>query len=164
MFQFLQVLSLVLVAVGMGLSLAHALEYPGKLRLPKDIYLTVQTIYYPGFTIGGFFGEFGAIVATFVLLVVTPSGDAIFSLTLSAFVALVIMDIVYWVVLQPVNKVWLQKQKMGVAGNTFFATGRGNTLRDADWTSLRTRWEYAHIARAALAMFALIALATAVTT
>jgi hypothetical protein len=37
----------------MALSLAHALEVPGKLRLNKEQYLAVQTIYYPGFTLGG---------------------------------------------------------------------------------------------------------------
>jgi hypothetical protein len=47
---FLQVLCVVLVAVGMGLSLAHALEFPGKLRLPKDENMIVQSIYYPGRT------------------------------------------------------------------------------------------------------------------
>jgi hypothetical protein len=32
MFQFLQVLSILLAATGMALSLAHALELPGKLE------------------------------------------------------------------------------------------------------------------------------------
>ena len=57
MFKVLQVASIVLAAIGMGLSLAHALEYPGKRRLDRDTYLAVQAIYYPGFTIGGVFGE-----------------------------------------------------------------------------------------------------------
>ena len=51
--------SLLLVAVTMGLSLAHALEFPGKLRLDEPTYRAVQAIYYPGFTIGGLVGEFG---------------------------------------------------------------------------------------------------------
>ena len=49
----LQVINVFLVAVAMALSLAHALEFPGKMRLPKEAYLATQTIYYPGFTIGG---------------------------------------------------------------------------------------------------------------
>ncbi|HET7883004.1 MAG TPA: hypothetical protein VFL55_19120 [Acetobacteraceae bacterium] len=48
----------------MALSLAHALEVPGKLRLPRETYIAVQQISYPGFTIGGAFGESGAILAT----------------------------------------------------------------------------------------------------
>jgi hypothetical protein len=45
----------------MGLSLAHALEFPGKKRLDEKQYKAVQTIYYPGFTIGGMVGEFGGL-------------------------------------------------------------------------------------------------------
>jgi hypothetical protein len=50
-------------AVAMALSLAHALEFPGKLRLGKDAYLAVQQIYYPGFTFGGFVGELAAAIS-----------------------------------------------------------------------------------------------------
>jgi hypothetical protein len=53
MFLAFEVITLVLVAIAMALSLAHALEFPGKLRLSREHYLAVQTIYYPGFTIGG---------------------------------------------------------------------------------------------------------------
>jgi hypothetical protein len=52
-FEVLQVLTVLLVAVAMALALAHALELPGKLRLSKEQYLAVQPIYYPGFTFGG---------------------------------------------------------------------------------------------------------------
>jgi hypothetical protein len=53
MYRSLQVAAVILVAVAMALSLAHALELPGKMRLGKDTYLAVQQIYYPGFTIDG---------------------------------------------------------------------------------------------------------------
>jgi hypothetical protein len=53
MLQILQVVTLMLVAVTMALALAHALEYPGKMRLSKQEYLATQAIYYPGFTLGG---------------------------------------------------------------------------------------------------------------
>ena len=49
MYVALQVLTVMLAAVTMALSLAHALEFPGKLRLKKEQYLAVQPIYYPGF-------------------------------------------------------------------------------------------------------------------
>lgn len=64
----LEVVTVFLVAVAMSLALAHALEFPGKLRLNKEIYLATQTIYYPGFTIGGF-GEGLGLVATLALAV-----------------------------------------------------------------------------------------------
>jgi hypothetical protein len=49
----LKIVTVLLVAVAMDMVLAHALELPGKLRLPKDQYLAVQAIYYPGFRFGG---------------------------------------------------------------------------------------------------------------
>jgi len=48
MFRTLQILAVFLVALAMALALAHALEMPGKLRLDKENYKDVQTIYYPG--------------------------------------------------------------------------------------------------------------------
>ncbi|MBB4274373.1 hypothetical protein [Rhizobium mongolense] len=50
MFQALEILTVLIVAVAMALALAHALELPGKMRLSKEQYLAVQPIYYPGFT------------------------------------------------------------------------------------------------------------------
>jgi len=55
----------------MGFALAHALEFPGKLRLDQRTYLSVQTIYYPGFTIGGI-AEPLSTVATLALLLTAP--------------------------------------------------------------------------------------------
>jgi len=52
MFNTLQILTTLLVAIAMAMALAHALELPGKLRLTKEAYLAIQPIYYPGFTIG----------------------------------------------------------------------------------------------------------------
>lgn len=44
MYRFLHVGTLILVAIAMALSLAHALELPGKMRLSKENYLAVQQI------------------------------------------------------------------------------------------------------------------------
>jgi hypothetical protein len=164
MVQVMQVLSIVLVAVGLALTLSHALEFPGKLRLPKDTYIAVQSIYYPGFTIGGVFGEFGAMVSTLVLLIVTPWATTTFWLTLGALVPLLIMHVLYWVVTHPVNKIWLKDQQLQGAGAAFFGVGGKDAaghVEDQDWTALRDRWEYSHVARAVFAMLALMALATA---
>jgi hypothetical protein len=49
----IQVLTLAVIVVALSASLAHALELPGKMRLAKDEYFAVQSIYYPGFTIAG---------------------------------------------------------------------------------------------------------------
>jgi hypothetical protein len=160
-----QIVTILLVSIGMALSLAHALELPGKRRLPRETYVAVQSIYYPGFTIAGGFGEFGAMVATLVLLLVTPFPTVGFWLVLGALVALLVMHGVYWALTHPVNKVWLKDQRMGGAGAAFFSVG-GSSPRDRsadDWTALRDRWEYSHVARAVLAMVSLLALVTAAT-
>ncbi len=96
----LEVLSILLVAIAMGLALAHALEFPGKLRLNERTYSAVQTIYYPGFTIGGV-SEPLAIASTFILLFAIPRVYARFWLILVGFLALVATQIVFWFVTQP---------------------------------------------------------------
>jgi hypothetical protein len=159
MVRVLQTLSILLVAVGMALSLAHALEYPGKRRLDRDTYLKVQAIYYPGFTVGGA-GEPLAMIAVFALLLYTHYGTAAFWLTAAAFAALALAHAIYWAITHPANKVWLQNRQPSSAGTAFFATG-GATPRD-EWTVLRDRWEYSHVARAVLTLLSLIALVAAV--
>src|SRR5918996_4492989 len=115
-FSGLQVLTVILVAVAMALSLAHALELPGKMRLTKEVYYAMQPVYYPGFTIGGGIGEAGGMIATIILLILTPFGDADFSLTLVAALGLVGMQAVYWLFTHPVNKFWVQDEKLSGLG------------------------------------------------
>lgn len=43
MFLLLKIVAMFLVAVTMGLALAHALELPGKMRVSKENYIAVQT-------------------------------------------------------------------------------------------------------------------------
>ena len=159
MFHFWQGLTILLVAVGMALTLAHVLEFPGKRRLGREAYLVVQTIYYPGFTIAAGFGEFGAILATLILLALTPVASRGFWPTLVAALAMLSMHATYWVWTHPVNKIWLKDQKLEAASEHFFATSRD--LASHDWTELRDRWEWSHVLRAAFAMVALIALLVA---
>ena len=73
MLNVVQVVTVLVVAVAMALSLAHALELPGKMRLSKEAYYTVQPIYYPGFTCAGF-AEPAGIVLTILLLFMTALG------------------------------------------------------------------------------------------
>ncbi len=168
MFEALQVLTVLLVATAMALALAHALELPGKMRLRKEEYLAIQPIYYPGFTIGGGIGEAGGLLATLLLLFVTPYGTPTFWLTLGAFVALAVTHVLYWILTHPVNNFWLANFRLKGFGAGFFEFDPlGKSKRDSqstavDWTVLRDRWEYSHVARAVLAMLALILLVTAV--
>jgi hypothetical protein len=166
MFDILQVLTVLLVAVAMALALAHALELPGKMRLSKDAYYAMQPIYYPGFTIGGL-AEPAGLILTIILLFFTPLGTADFWLTLAALLGLIGMQATYWLLTHPVNKFWLEGQKLSGLGSGFFSFGANrsqprNKPGSADWTDLRDRWEYSHVARAGLAFASLTALVIAV--
>lgn len=121
-----------------------------------------QPIYYPGFTIGGGVGEFGGLLATLALLLMTPMGSVDFWLTLVALLGLIGMQAVYWLFTHPVNKVWLEGEKLSGFGSGFFSFGTNKEKnRSVSWTQLRDRWEYSHVARAGLALVSLTALVIA---
>jgi hypothetical protein len=165
MFAILQILTVVIVGLAMALAVAHALEMPGKMRLSKDAYLTVQPIYYPGFTVGGGIGEAGGTILTCALLVLMPLRTSAFWFTLLALLGLVGMQAVYWISTHPVNRYWLQGQTLSRSGSRFFSAG-GIEGTEADpsaenWKSLRNRWEYSHVMRAVLALLSFVSLVTA---
>jgi Domain of unknown function (DUF1772) len=157
--RFLTILSLLLVAVTMGLSLAHALELPGKLRLDEASYKTVQAIYYPGFTLGGTVGELGSLIALGLLLYLTPYGSGRFWWTAAALLLLLAAHGTYWLLTHPVNKFWVKDVPMSAPGSTFFSTSAGTP--SGDWTALRNKWELSHVIRACLALLSLISIAVA---
>lgn len=162
MFSVLQIITVMLVAVAMALSLAHALELPEKMRLDKETYYAMQPIYYPGFTIGGISEPVG-IILTIILLFLTPFGSAEFWLTLVTLLGLIGMQAVYWLVTHPVNKFWVEGEKLSGVGSGFFSFGTNKEeTRPPDWTELRNRWEYSHVARAGLAFVGLTALVIAI--
>ena len=164
----LQVVTIFLVSGAMGLALAHALEYPGKMRLDRENYMTVQGIYYPGFTIGGGLGEGVGFLATLVLLLLTPRGDPAFWWTVAALIALAGMQAVYWTVTHPANRFWVERLPLAKAGRSFFDAGRATQStvieNQGQWTRLRQTWEYSHMLRAALAAISFISLTIAVAT
>jgi hypothetical protein len=160
MAQALQIASLLLIAVAWALAFAHAAEYPGKMRLERNDYYAAQTIYYPGFTLGGA-SEPLAIAALAALLAFGPLDGADFWLAGLALVATVATQAIFWLATQPVNRIWARELKLGKAGERFFAPDARSM--SGDWTELRDRWETSHLARAALMSVALIALVVAVT-
>jgi hypothetical protein len=159
MFRTLQILTVFLVALAMALALAHALEMAGKLRLDKDTNKAVQSIYYPGFSIGGAVGEAGGTLALWLLLL-TPRASADFWLTLVALLGIVAMQAVYWTVAHPLNRVWVKNVKLNRFNSPLFRFGAKSLDKPAApvWTELRDRWEYSHVARAACAAASLMAL------
>lgn len=156
MFGALQIFTVMMVALSAALSLAHALELPGKMRLDEPTYRAVQRIYYPGFTLGGF-GDVLGLAAAAALVLLTPMGSAAFWLTVVALVGMLATNIVYWVAVHPVNKHWMKGEPLSASAAAFFGAGRGQASA-AEWTALRDRWEYAHVARAVLASVSLLAL------
>src|SRR5262245_24630440 len=147
MIRALEALAVLLTAVVMSLSLAHALELPGKMRLPRETYLATQAIYYPGFTIGGI-AEPLAAIALFALLMLMPAGSMRFWLILFALIALAAVHVVFWMWVQPINRIWLKDVDLGRASAAFFGTKATSAdAPDSDtlnWTSLRNQWEYGH--------------------
>jgi hypothetical protein len=164
MFSILQILTVVFVAAAMALALAHALELPGKMRLSQETYYAMQPIYYPGFTIGGI-SEPVSIILTIILLFLTPSGSVDFWLTLVALIGLFGMQAVYWLFTHPINQFWVEDESLDRFSSSFFSFGANrsqleNQTRLPEWTELRDRWEYSHVARAGFALVSLIALVT----
>jgi hypothetical protein len=73
------------------------------------------------------------------------------------------MQAVYWLVTHPVNNFWLEDEKLSGLGARFFSFGLNKAqTRPSDWTELRDRWEYSHVARAGYALLSLILLVIAV--
>ncbi len=166
MFLLPQVMTVFLACVTFALGLAHALELPGKLRLDQATYCAVQTIYYPGFTIGGFAEVLGMIAAA-ALLVMTPTQSAAFLWTLTGFLGLAANHAAYWLFTHPVNNFWLKGQNMTGFGDRFFKInalapqGEGDQISEQAWKRLRNRWEYSHVLRALFSGVGLLALLVA---
>src|SRR3982074_1965209 len=124
MVQTLQMLTILLAAVGMALSLAHALEYPGKRRLDGNTYFKVQAIYYPGFTIGGVSEPVG-LIDDLAPVFFMPFGTAAFWLTAAALAGLLLAHAIYWAITHPVIEDCLKNQNLQCALSAFFAAGGG---------------------------------------
>lgn len=102
-------------------------------------------------------------LATLLLGFLTPTGSAAFLLTLSAFLLLLAMHAVYWIVTHPVNNFWLKDFKLKGLGAGFFSFRTARRIAEStDWTVLRDRWEHSHVVRAVLALVSLTLLVTAV--
>ena len=164
MFLTFQILTVLVVAIAMALALAHALELPGKLQLPKDQYLTVQKIYYPGFTIGGAAEPVGVLLLLGLMLTF-PIGSAAFWLMAAALFTLAAMHLAYWLLTHPVNHFWLRDVDLKKGGSGFFSfdpLGRLAESNPMDWKALRDRWEFSHVVRAVFGVASLIFLVTAI--
>jgi hypothetical protein len=132
-------LSLLFVALAMAPALAHLLELPNKIGLPRDEYLIVQQIY-RGWALLGIV-VFGALLSTLILTLLLRRRRRPFRLSLIAFLCIVGTQVVFWTFTYPANR---QTQNW--------------TVLPENWLTLRTQWEYSHAAGAGLNFVAFIAL------
>jgi hypothetical protein len=147
----LHVIAITLIALAMAPAVGHALKLPGKVRFPKEMYVTVQQIYYPGFTIAGV-GEFAAFIPVALLLWSTPRGTVAFWLALGALLGVLAMQAVYGIAIHPINKFWLQGKILSA-----LALGFSHSIPQVANRIDRGRRDLSHLVRAVLALVVLVA-------
>jgi hypothetical protein len=163
----LKVSAEVFVAAAMALSLAYALEYPGKMQLDRSTYVAVQRIYYPAFSFGRGISEGLGIALTFVLLLTTPAGTERFNWTAAALASLLAMQAIYWTITYPVANFWIDRNQFGLASRRYYglsSTAQAVALKEFEnfWPALQQRWEISQIARAFFGFVGVVTTAVAV--
>lgn len=146
------VVTLVLVALVLGTSFAHVLEWPAKLQYDGPLYTRLHTTLYmywgPPSPTG--FVEPAAIVAVLVLAALLHHERPAFTLVAVAAGALLLaFPVIFFWRVEPVNA-------------AFRAAALAGTV-PKDWTALRTRWDTGHALRFVLHLAAFVLLASAVT-
>jgi hypothetical protein len=136
-------LSLLFCALTLAPALAHLLELPNKIGLPRDEYLVVQQIYRGWWMLG--IVVFGALLSTLALTIVVRKRPGELGPALSAFLSIVATQAIFWTFTFPANQ----------------QTANWTQLPD-HWQELRMHWEYSHAASAMLDLVALIAVIIAV--
>ncbi len=141
-----RLITIVLVALLMGLGFAHVLERPAKMLYDAAFYLTLQKTLYVAWgppNIGGIL-EPTAILSMFTLAFILRNNKLDFWLVLSAGIALLAaFPFVFFAFVGPSNETFL-------AATT-------NPIPD-NWKELRDSWETGHTIRFVLQFFALILL------
>ena len=138
----LRLTALLFCAVALGPGLAHLLELPNKIGLPRDDYLTVQQIY-RGWSLLGVV-VIGALLSTLALAIAVRRNRREFMPALIAFLCIAGTQAIFWTFTYPANQ----------------ATANWTSL-PADWPALRVQWEYSHAVSAVLSLVAVAALGVA---
>jgi hypothetical protein len=144
--KIIRFLNLLLVALTLGMTFCHALEYPGKRSLDGQDWLTVQHHVYVAFGVIGAVIEVTAIATTWVVLWQLRGWKLSRVLTLAAALCGSAALAVWFAYVDPVNaalKAWTPE-----------------TL-PTDWTSYRDQWEAGHAVGAVLFGLAFSALVVA---
>lgn len=135
-------LTILLVALLLGLAFAHVLEQPAKMRYDGALYLTLQKTLYVAWgppNVGGFL-EPAAILATLVLtFIVRARRPAVWLTTGAAVALLVAFPVVFFALVHPANAAFRDASVTSIPAN---------------WTHLRAQWELGHTIRFVLQMVA----------
>lgn len=145
--KFVRFLNLLLVALTLGMTFCHALEYPGKVKLDGPEWLTVQHNIYVAFGVVGAIIEVIAILTTWIVFAQIRSWKAARVLTLFAAITATAALGVWFAWVDPVN--------------TALNAWTPETLPD-NWASFRDRWEAGQAVSAVLFLLAFSALVVAV--
>lgn len=127
-----RLITLILVALFMGLEFAHALELPAKMQYDAVLYVSIQNSLYRYFGAPGpgAFITVGAVFCAITLTVLVRKRRPAFWWTLAGTLCLAVaFPLIYFLRIEPVNVVIEQA-----------AVGSVPT----DWARLREQWEYAH--------------------
>lgn len=127
-----RLITLIIVALFMGLEFAHALELPPKMQYDGAFYVTIQNSLYRYFGAPGpgAFITVGAILCAIALTVLVRKHRVAFWWTLAGMLCLAIaFPLIYFLRIEPVNVVIEQANATSLPTN---------------WQQLRNQWEYAH--------------------
>jgi hypothetical protein len=132
----LHFVAIILTALALIPAGAHLLEYPNKIGLDRDQYMTVQQIY-RGWAFAGIV-LIGAMIANALVAIMarTRRGPALCAAAAALFIAIGLAIFFTWTF--PANQ-----------------TTSNWTVAPADWSVLRSQWEYAHAANAVATLLAL---------
>jgi hypothetical protein len=127
-----RLITLILVALFMGLEFAHTLELPAKMQYDGALYVTIQNSLYRYFGAPGpgAFITVGAVLCAIALTVLVRKHRPAFWWTLAGTLCLAItFPLIYFLRIEPINVMLEQANASTVP---------------LHWEQLRNQWEYAH--------------------
>jgi Domain of unknown function (DUF1772) len=133
-------IALMLTSLSLGLSMAHLLELPQRIKFERQLWVDVtvfQNVYRLFGSVGAVF-EIGAILAAIVLAFLVRKRRSTFYWTFGGAALLAIAFASWLLFVAPMN--------------AEFAQWLTNPI-PTDWTRYRNQWEYAHAINAAIKLF-----------
>jgi hypothetical protein len=132
-------IALLATALALGGALAHALELPNKIGLPRDEYFIVQKAYRGWNQLAYLLAI--QLISMITLAVMSRAQPYVLWLTIVAIAFLLSAQAIFWVYTYPTN----------------VATENWTAIPD-NWELLRRQWEYSHAAGAAFQILAMSSL------